>query len=58
MTEAADVVVGSGPAGVAAATAVVAGGQPLAFASSRVEASAYADFTVPLAGARDVVVRY
>ncbi len=46
------------PLGVAAATAVTEGGRPLAFASSRVEASAYADFTLPLAGARDVVVRY
>jgi hypothetical protein len=46
------------PAGVGAATAVTEGGRPLAFATSRMEASAYADFTLPLAGARDVVVRY
>jgi hypothetical protein len=46
------------PAGVSAATAVTDGGKPIAFATSRVEASGYADFTLPLAGARDVVVRY
>jgi hypothetical protein len=47
------------PTGVPAATAVVDGeGSPVAFASARVEASAYADFTVPLDRPRAVTVRY
>jgi hypothetical protein len=46
------------PAGVPVATAVSEGGRALAFETSRVESSVYADFDVPLAGATDVVVRY
>jgi hypothetical protein len=46
------------PAGVAAATAVSDGATPVAFTTSRVESSAYADFAVALPGPKVVRVRY
>jgi hypothetical protein len=47
------------PEGVAAATAVVDGaGTPVAFATSRFESSAYADFTLALSQPRAVTIRY
>jgi hypothetical protein len=47
------------PAGVAAATAVVDGaGAPVAFTTARVEASAYADFTLALPMPRTATIRY
>ena len=46
------------PAGAEAATAVTDGGSPVAFTTSRIEASIYADFTVALPGPREVRVRY
>jgi hypothetical protein len=52
------------PAGVGAATAVAstdgpgAAATPVAFASSHVEQSAYADFALPLARPREVTIRY
>ena len=46
------------PAGVAAATAVTDGSTPVAFTTSRVESSAYADFTLALPGPRTVRIRY
>jgi hypothetical protein len=46
------------PAGVAAATAVTDGVQAVAFTTSRVESSAYADFTLALPGPRSVRIRY
>jgi hypothetical protein len=46
------------PAGVTAAKAVTDGKAALAFTTSRVESSAYADFTVPLHGARELRILY
>ena len=46
------------PASVTAAASVTDGVQPVAFTASRVEASAYADFTLALPGPRSVRVRY
>lgn len=46
------------PAGVEAAAAVTDGGAPVDFAMSRLESSAYADFTLALPGPREVRVRY
>jgi hypothetical protein len=46
------------PAGVPAATSVADGAGPVPFSTSRIESSAYADFTVALPGPRSVKVRY
>ena len=46
------------PAGVEEATAVTGGGAPVAFTTSRIESSAYADFALALPGPREVRVRY
>jgi hypothetical protein len=46
------------PAGTTAATAVGDGSKAVAFTTSRIEASAYADFTLELPGPRTVRVRY
>jgi hypothetical protein len=46
------------PAGVAAATAVTKGATPVAFTTSRVDSSAYADFELALPGPRTVEIRY
>jgi hypothetical protein len=46
------------PAGVAAATAVIEGSRAVAFTTSRVESSGYADFALQLPGPRSVEVRY
>ena len=46
------------PAGVTAATAVGDGPAPVAFTTSRVESSTYADFTLALPGSRAVRIRY
>jgi hypothetical protein len=46
------------PAGVIAATAVSDGSTPLAFTTSRVESSAYADFPLGLPGPKTVRIRY
>jgi len=46
------------PAGVAAATAVTDGTTTVAFTTSRIESSAYADFTLVLPGPRAVRIRY
>ena len=46
------------PAGVAAAAAVSDGTTAVAFTTSRVESSAYADFVVALPGPRTVRIRY
>ena len=46
------------PAGVAAATAVTEGTTAVAFSASRVESSAYADFTLALPGPRALRIRY
>jgi hypothetical protein len=46
------------PPGVATATAVSDGSGPVAFATERVESSAYADFVLELPGTRTVQVRY
>jgi hypothetical protein len=46
------------PAGVAAATAVADGATPVAFTTSRVEASAYADFVAALPGPKTARIRY
>jgi len=46
------------PAGVTAATAVTDGTTTVAFTTSRVESSAYADFTLALPGPRTVRIRY
>ena len=46
------------PPGVAAATAVTDGSTPVAFTTSRVESSTYADFTLGLPGPRTVRIRY
>jgi hypothetical protein len=46
------------PAGVPAATVVTDGATPAAFTTSRVESSAYSDFTLALPGPRTVRIRY
>jgi hypothetical protein len=46
------------PAGVSAATGVTAGPRALAFTTSRLESSAYADFTVDLPGPKAIRIRY
>jgi len=46
------------PAGIAVAEAVADGPTPVAFSTSRVESSAYADFTLALPGPRTVRIRY
>jgi hypothetical protein len=46
------------PDGVDAATAVTEDGAPVAFTTSRLESSAYADFAVALPGPRELRVRY
>ena len=46
------------PAGVPAATSVADGAGPVPFSTSRIESSAYADFTVALPRPRSVKVRY
>jgi hypothetical protein len=46
------------PAGVAAAAAVTDGSTAVAFTTSRIESSAYADFTLALPGPRVVRIRY
>ena len=46
------------PAGVTAAAAVSDASTALAFTTSRVESSAYADFTLALPGPRTVRIRY
>ena len=46
------------PAGVAAAAAVTDGSTAVAFTTSRVESSAYADFTLALPGPRTARIRY
>jgi hypothetical protein len=46
------------PDGVDAATAVTEDGAPVAFTTSRLESSAYADFAVALPGPRELRGRY
>ena len=46
------------PAGIGSATAVTDDGTSVAFTTSRLEESAYADFTVGLPGPREIRVRY
>jgi hypothetical protein len=46
------------PAGVSTATGVTAGPRALAFTTSRIESSAYADFTVSLPGPSAIRIRY
>jgi hypothetical protein len=46
------------PTGVPAATAVSDGPTPIPFTTSRVESSAYADFTLALPGPKAVRIRY
>jgi hypothetical protein len=46
------------PAGVSAATAVTGEATPVAFTTSRVESSAYADFTLFLPGPKTLRIRY